>query len=176
MYAVKAYRGFESHPLRQLLSRQRSPPPSGTAENPNIRAVHAPKLLTERTAPEPEFVSLRPVFSKPPDFGKTVRIFKRLICRHYSTLGFRAFRISLGPRETIESKCPAVLPAGTPGAYADNRCQTQFAGTTPMLNQFGSLKLSSRRLEALEAQRKSVAIRPILVAARQVDGSAVQSL
>ena len=32
-----------------------------------------------------------------------------------------------------------------------------------MPNQFGSPKLSSRRLEALEAQRKSVAIRPILV-------------
>ena len=76
--------GLQILSLRQLLSRQRSPPPGGTDENPSFRAVHAPKPLTERTAPEPEFVSLRPVFSKPPDFAKTVRIFKRLICQRYS--------------------------------------------------------------------------------------------
>ncbi|EDP61577.1 PRC protein [alpha proteobacterium BAL199] len=44
----------EALSLRQFYLVQRSPPPSGTDENPSNCAVHAPKLLTELTAPEPE--------------------------------------------------------------------------------------------------------------------------
>ena len=62
--------------LRQLPCDVISPSPRAPAKNASIRAVHAPKLMTEPPAPEPGFVSLRPPFSKAPDFGKPVRIFK----------------------------------------------------------------------------------------------------
>jgi hypothetical protein len=50
---------------------------------------------------EAKFVSLRPLFSKPPDFAKTVRIFKWLICQRYSAQDIRTFRIPLEAREEL---------------------------------------------------------------------------
>jgi hypothetical protein len=69
------------------------------AKNANVRAGFSPKLLTERTAPEPNLVSLGLVFSKAVDSGKTVRIFKQLICQSYSGSEIRAFRVLLGAQE-----------------------------------------------------------------------------
>ena len=88
--------GFQLIFLRQFPCDVNSPVPFVASRNPSVRAVHAAMLMTEPLAPEPGFVSLGAVLSKAPDFGKSVRIFKRLICQRYLTLEIRAFRISLG--------------------------------------------------------------------------------
>ncbi len=77
------YRGFESRSLRHLPNVVKSPQRFGSSKNASIRAVFSLKLRTDLPAPEANFVSLPPLFSKAPDCGKTVRIFKCLILRGY---------------------------------------------------------------------------------------------
>ena len=55
--------------------------------NASVRAVHAPKLLTECLSLEPEFISLRVVFAKALDCARTVRILKGLASGRYFLRG-----------------------------------------------------------------------------------------
>jgi hypothetical protein len=97
------YGDFESHSLRHSYRVELSPRLFRGSKIPSICAGFLPKLRTDSTASEADFVSLRPVVSKAPDCGQTVRIFKWLICQRYFALEIRAFRIPLGAREELAS-------------------------------------------------------------------------
>ena len=59
--------------------------PGWAPEKAMNRGLFHTKLLTADRRLRAVLVSLSPVVSKAPDFGKTVRIIKRLICQRYST-------------------------------------------------------------------------------------------
>ena len=125
--SVQAFRGFESHPLRQSLPAQQSPGPFGTAEKPRKRGLLQTKLLTATSARNAVLVSLSPVVSKAPDFAILVRNFKGLILNGYSAQKVRTFRILLVTRGVLRwkmriSKLPdALLDEPERGGVFDQR-------------------------------------------------------
>ena len=86
----------QSPSLRQFPCAVNSPTRLEAPRNANVRAVHAPKLLTELPSPEPEIVSLRAIFSKALDCAKTVRNLKPLNSGGYLVLEIRTFGNSFG--------------------------------------------------------------------------------
>ena len=85
LYA-RAYRGFESLPLRHLLLPENSPLPDPTLENRRYPRVSGGKLWTAQVPGTADSSLLRPFFSGPLDCGQLVRFDKLL-----NTNGFIAW-------------------------------------------------------------------------------------
>ena len=69
----KAYRGFESHLLRQGFPAKHSPPVHETADKANNGGPSHANLRTAACPRRPKIRSLQPLFSKPQDFADSAR-------------------------------------------------------------------------------------------------------
>ena len=75
---------------------QQSLAPRGLPRKAKNYALLAEKLLTSQTPGQAKIGLSAPVFSKAPDFARTVRNIKALIERAYLPWEIRTFRTSLG--------------------------------------------------------------------------------